>query len=56
MAAELKTIRKNLDLTEETIKLLSIQAIEKGFGSFKVYAQHLLEQQAEKAKAKNATK
>lgn len=50
--AEKKLIRKNLDVTEQTAKTLSIEAIEKGFKTFKEYAQHLLEAAAEKAQAK----
>jgi hypothetical protein len=40
--------RKNLDFTSETIKVLSIEAIEKGFGNFKNYVEHLIEEHAKK--------
>lgn len=38
--------RKNIDVSKEAIKNLSIKAIEKGFKNFKRYAEHLLEKAA----------
>jgi hypothetical protein len=39
-------MRKNLDISEEAVKALKIQAIQKGFPDFKNYAQHILEEAA----------
>ena len=42
----MKSIRKQLDISTEAVKCLSIEAIEKGFGNFKKFAENIIEQSA----------
>ncbi len=42
----MKKQKKLLDISTEAVKCLSIEAIEKGFGNFKNFAENIIEQSA----------
>ena len=42
----MKKTKKLLDISPEAVKCLSIEAIEKGFGNFKSFAEDIIERKA----------